>query len=60
MSRSGISRGEPKRLLDKAAALVPDGAVMPREQAQALIERVVKMSKADAISVNVINTGRKA
>jgi predicted Zn-dependent protease len=53
MSRSGISRGEPKRLLDKAAALVPDGAVMPREQAQALIEKVVKMSKADAIGVNV-------
>jgi predicted Zn-dependent protease len=52
MSRSEYSRGEPKRLLEKAA-LVPEGAVMPREQSQALIEKVVKMSKADAISVNL-------
>jgi predicted Zn-dependent protease len=59
MSRSGYSRGEPKRLLEKAAALVPEGAVMPREQTQALIEKVVKMSKADEISVNV-NSGYQA
>lgn len=58
MSRSGISRGEPKRLLEKAA-VVPDGAVMPREQAQALIEKVVKMSKADEIAVS-INSGYQA
>ncbi|MDP9201349.1 MAG: TldD/PmbA family protein [Gemmatimonadota bacterium] len=32
---------------------------MPREQAQALIEKVVKMSKADEISVN-INSGYQA
>ncbi len=30
-----------------------DARVMTREQAQALVERVVKMSKADAIQVNV-------
>jgi predicted Zn-dependent protease len=53
MSRSDYSRGEPKRLLEKAAASMPEGAVMPREMAQALIEKVVKMSKADEISVNV-------
>ena len=59
MSRSGIYRGEPKRLLEHAAALMPDGAVMPRDQAQALIEKVVKMSKADDISVN-LNSGYQA
>jgi predicted Zn-dependent protease len=59
MSRSGYSSREPKRLLERAAALVPEGAVMTREQAQALIEKVVKMSKADEISVNV-NSGYQA
>ena len=53
MSRSGYSRGEPKRLLEKAAASIPEGAVMRRDQAQALIERAVKMSKADEMSVNL-------
>jgi predicted Zn-dependent protease len=32
---------------------VPDGAVLSREDAKALIERVVKMSKADSIQVNI-------
>jgi len=59
MSRSAYSRGEPKRLLEKAAAVVPEGAVMPREQAQALIEKVVKMSKADEIAVS-LNSGYQA
>ena len=65
MSRSTDSRGEPKRLLEKAAAgaaaipPIPEGAVMAREQAQALIAKVVKMSKADEISVNV-NSGYQA
>jgi predicted Zn-dependent protease len=59
MSRSGDSRGEPKRLLERAAALMPEGAVMPREQAQAIIEKVVKMSKADEVSMN-INSGYQA
>ena len=59
MSRSGIYRGEPKRLLEHAAALIPEGAVMPRDQAQALIEKVVKMSKADEISVS-LNSGYQA
>jgi predicted Zn-dependent protease len=48
----------PKSLLDRAS-LIPDGAVMPREQAQALVEKVVKMSKADEISVN-LTTGYQA
>ena len=49
----------PKSLLDRAASLIPDGAVMPREQAHALVEKVVKMSKADEISVN-LTTGYQA
>ena len=59
MSRTTYSSREPKRLLERAAALMPEGAVMPREQAQSLIEKVVKMSKADEISVNV-NSGYQA
>jgi predicted Zn-dependent protease len=59
MSRSSYSRGEPKRLLEKTAAAMPEGAVMPREMAQSLIEKIVKMSKADEISVNV-NSGYQA
>ena len=59
MSRSGYWRGEPKRLLEKAASYMPEGAVMPREQAQALIEKVVKLSKADEVSMNV-NSGYQA
>jgi predicted Zn-dependent protease len=59
MSRSSYSRGEPKRLLEKAAAAMPEGAVMPREMAQSLIEKIVKMSKADEISINV-NSGYQA
>ena len=50
---------KPKSLFDDAASLIPDGAVMPREQAQALVEKVVKMSKADEISVN-LTTGYQA
>ena len=41
----------PKRLLESVN--VPDGAVLSREEAKALIERVVKMSKADSIQVNI-------
>ena len=52
MSRSGESRGAPKRLLE-AAASIPEGAVMPRAQAQALIEKVVKMSKAEEIAISI-------
>ena len=58
MSRS-YSRGEPKRLLEKVAASMPEGAVMSRDMAQALVEKIVKMSKADEVSVN-INSGYQA
>ena len=53
MSSSGTFRGNPKRLLDRAAEYMPEGAVMTREKSQALIEKIVKMSKADGISVSV-------
>jgi predicted Zn-dependent protease len=38
---------------------MPEGAVMAREQAQAVIEKVVKLSKADEVGVNV-NSGYQA
>ena len=41
----------PKRLIEYAA--VPDGAVLSRDEAKALIERIVKMSKAESIQVNI-------
>jgi len=50
---------EPKRLLEMAAPAMPEGAVMGREQAQALMAKIVKMSKADEISVK-INSGYQA
>lgn len=42
-----------------AALAMPEGAVMGREQAQALMAKIVKMSKADEIGVN-INSGYQA
>ena len=47
------SRTEPRRLIENAGRVIPDGAVMPREMAQALIDKVTKMSKADDVTVNV-------
>ena len=58
MSRSEFSR-TPRRLIDVGERVVPDGAVMPREMAQAIVEKVVKMSKADDVQVNV-NSGYQA
>ena len=49
----------PKSLFDDRAEFMPAGAVMTREQSQALIEKVVKMSKADEIIVN-LNSGYQA
>jgi predicted Zn-dependent protease len=42
-----------KRDAMSSARSAADARVMSREQAQALVERVVKMSKADSIQVNV-------
>ncbi len=53
MSTPGSFSGSPKRLLDNAAKYMPEGAVMTREKSQALIEKIIRMSKADGISVSV-------
>ena len=54
MSRGTLeSRRAPVRLLEKSASAIPAGAILTREQAQNIIERALKMSKADSISVNV-------
>jgi len=42
-----------KSLRDLARDGVPAGAILSRDEAQAIAERVVKMSKADAINVNL-------
>jgi predicted Zn-dependent protease len=55
MSRSEFSRTAPRRLIEPAG-FIPAGAVMPRDAVQSLIEKVVKMSKADDITVN-LNSG---
>jgi predicted Zn-dependent protease len=39
----------PKRLIEA----VPDGSVLSRDEAKALIDRVVKMSKAESVQVNI-------
>ena len=44
----------PKRLIPVSS--VEDGDIISREASQALIEKVVKMSSADAISVNVTSS----
>jgi hypothetical protein len=41
----------PKRLFERTE--VPDGAVLSRDESKSLIDRVVKMSKAESVQVNV-------
>ena len=41
----------PKSLFESTN--VPDGAVLSRDEAKSLIERIVKMSKAESIQVNI-------
>jgi predicted Zn-dependent protease len=42
----------PKSLFENAAN-VPDGAVLSRDEAKSLIDRVLKMSKAESVQVNI-------
>jgi len=58
MNRFEFSR-EPRRLIENAEHLVPESAVMPRDMAQSLIEKVTKLSKADDVQVN-LNSGYQA
>ncbi|MEO8577346.1 MAG: TldD/PmbA family protein [Gemmatimonadales bacterium] len=56
MSRSTY-RGEPRRLIgDDASSVLPDGAIITREQAEEVVQKVLKYSKADEVQVNV-NSG---
>src|SRR5574338_1215959 len=41
----------PKRLIESVE--VPDGAVLSRDESKGLIDRVIKMSKAESIQVNI-------
>lgn len=53
MSRSRIpDTGAPRRLLARDAA-IPEGAILTREEAQALIERIKGMSKAEGVQVSI-------
>ncbi len=45
-------RGEPRRLIGSESAM-PAGAIMTREQAEEIVQKVVKFSKSDEISVNL-------
>ena len=59
MSRAhGASRDEPKRLLSPRESMA-DAALMTREQAQALVEQVKSMAKADEVLVSV-GSGRQS
>ncbi len=54
MSRGTFEgRRAPVRLIDKNVSAIPAGAILSRQQVQDIIERAVKLSKADTISVNV-------
>lgn len=55
MSRPSTTNnsGAPRRLLERDGAAIPEGAILTREQAQALIERVKGMSKAEAVEVTI-------
>ena len=53
MSRSTY-RGEPRRLLgNDTTSVLPEGAIMSREQAEEIIQKVLKFSKADDVQVNI-------
>src|SRR4029079_6769721 len=45
------SMSYPKRLFELAE--VPDGAILSRDESKSLIDRVIKMSKAESIQVNI-------
>ncbi len=48
---SGVTgrRREPRRLLGANESLMPTGAIMTREQAEEIVQKVVKFSKADEV-----------
>ena len=55
MSRVNGRRREPKRLIAPNEALLPPDAIMSREQMEEIVQKVVKLSKADDINVNLFS-----
>ena len=55
MSRVNSRRREPKRLIAPNEALLPPDAIMSREQMEEIVQKVVKLSKADDINVNLFS-----
>jgi len=53
VSRVYNRRGAPKRLIEASAAAIPEGAVMTRQQAEQIVDKIKKLSKADEVIVNV-------
>ena len=55
MSRTRIldAAREPRRLLDTAPDALPAGAVLSSDEARGIVERVVKMSKAESVQVTI-------
>ena len=48
------NRGEPRRLLgNDTTSVLPDGAIMSREQAQEIVQKILKLSKADEVQINL-------
>jgi predicted Zn-dependent protease len=50
---SATDRAAPRRLMNRDGAAVPNGAVLSRAEAQSLVERITKMSKAEGIDVQI-------
>jgi predicted Zn-dependent protease len=50
---SATDRAAPRRLINRDGAAVPNGAVLSRQEAQNLVERISKMSKAESIDVQI-------
>lgn len=50
-----MNRREPKRLIAPNEPMMPAGAIMSREQAEEIVAKIVKFSKADDIGVNLFS-----
>lgn len=55
MSRVNYRRREPRRLIAPDVPAMPADAIMTREQAEEIVGKVVKLSKADDINVNLFS-----
>jgi predicted Zn-dependent protease len=55
VSRVNDRRREPRRLIAPNEAVMPANAIMSREQAEEIVQKVVKFSKADDIGVNLFS-----